>query len=175
MRTVRRNLPPRRARQWANTPMVTTTISTAGETGKAVIDLQAQLEVDLDYNLNNVTASAIRLNLYVRTQATVVVGDTMSGLWGVMWVNDDAIAVGATAVPSPAGDSADWMAHGTWAIAADTAGAVGFPATNPFPVLSDSQRKQRENHSSLVFVMEVVLLSDPVTIFLGGRVLFLLP
>ena len=154
--------------------MSTTTIAAATEAGKAIFDLQVNLEVDLGSNLNNVTASAIRLEMAIRTQATAAVGDTMSGCWGVAWIGNDAIAAGGASIPSPNNDHADWMAHGTWLVVAETT-SVRQMGNKTFPVVSDSQRKQRENHSTLLFVMEAVLLDDPITIFLGGRVLFLLP
>jgi len=54
--------------------------------------------------------------------------------------------------------------------------ALNAPRFSHFEINSDSMRKQRENHSSLRLIVSATLLtSTQVQIFVGGRVLFLLP
>ena len=106
---------PRRARQWGIV-QTSTTVSAASEAGKAVIDLQSGLELALDYNLNNVTASAIRLMLNVSFVTAGTLGEAARGAWGIMWASNQAIAAGASSLPNPTQDEADWMAHGAYAV-----------------------------------------------------------
>jgi len=169
----RRFAGPRRARQWAN---VSTSISVIGvtEAQKGVFDLQSALEVDLDYNLNNVTASAIRLNLSFRYVVGSTLGDLNRGSWGIRWCSNDAVAAGAASLPNPVNDSADWMAHGSFAIISESTSAH-VPRGGNVVVENNSMRKQGENNSSLCIIIATVSSAFTMQVDIGGRVLFLLP
>ncbi len=165
----------RRARQWAIMPQTSGSIIGVTEAQKIAFDLQANLEIDLGYNLNNVTASAIRLDLTFDFQNTAVVGDRARCAWGIGWIQDDALAIGGTSLPNPSNDSFDWMAHGVFSVIADVAAVNSRPRNGLQMIRNDSQRKQRENHSSLVLIVAGILIDDPISVIVGGRVLFILP
>jgi len=164
----------RRARQWAITSATGSLIAVT-DAAMIVFDLQSGLETDLGFNLNNVTASAIRLRISYNFQATAVVGDQVIGDWGIGWFQDDAIAAGAASLPRPENDSFDWMAHGHFHVVADVPAVKSRPRDGQEMILNDSMRKQRENHSTLAMIVSAQVLEDPLTVNLGGRVLFLLP
>ncbi len=173
-RSIVRTRSVRRARQWAIVRFTTSVIGTT-EAQKSVVDLQAALETDLGFNLNNVTASAIRLRLNYHFAAGSTVGDSVQFAWGIIWASDDAIAAGAASIQNPANDSADWMAHGGGFIVSEsTAQHVPRGGENHI-VINDSMRKQRENNSSLIIVHSAQTVQSTLQIHCVGRVLFLLP
>jgi len=163
----------RRARQWAIVRNTTSVIGTT-EAQKAVIDLQAALEVDLGFNLNNTTCSAIRLRLNYHFASGSTVGDSVQFAYGIMWASDDAIAAGAASLPNPADDSADWIAHGGGFIVSEST-AQHVPRGANQMLENDSMRKQRENNSSLVMITSAQTVQSTLQIHTVGRVLFLLP
>ncbi len=166
---------PRRARQWAVQPGSNGTVVAVTEAAKISFGLTAELETDLEFQLHNVTASAIRLAIGMVFQPATSIGDIAMMHFGVMWIQDDAAAAGVSSVPNPANDSADWMAHAAVTIVSEsTAGHA--PRFGNFLLSSDSMRKQRENHSSLRLIVSATTVpTEGVQVFVGGRVLFLLP
>jgi len=171
--TRRRFAGPRRARQWANVSTSFTVLGTT-EAQKGVFDLQSALEVDLDYNLNNVTASAIRLNISFRYVVGSTLGDLNRGAWGIRWCSNDAVAAGAASLPNPNNDSADWMAYGAFAIISESTSSH-VPRGGNQVIVNNSMRKQGENNSSLCIIVATVSSNFTMQVDLGGRVLFLLP
>ena len=172
MRTVRRQIPTRgvrRARQWAITSQNFTMSTTV-----VAIDLQTALETDLDANLHNVTVAAIRLTLGFQFATASTVGDRTNMFFGVIWVGNDALATGFAALPSPIDDSADWIMHGSRLLVSNSA-AIHAPRNGTMDFFGDAQRKQRENHSTLVLIGVASIAEHGVQIFVGGRVLFILP
>ena len=173
MRTVgRQNRSARRARQWSIQPGINATMTTAGTA--IAFDLQAALETDIGSNLNNVTASAIRLAIGCNFAAGATIGQRVMLHYGVTWVGNDALGIGELALPDPVDDSADWMAHGARLISAESA-LQHVPQGAQFELVSDSMRKQRENNSTLVLILSASLIQSNIQVFVGGRVLFLLP
>ena len=174
-RTIRRSFPARRARQWGITITNGTLGSPAAETSKVVFDLQAGLEIDLDYNLNNVTASAIRLDIVLSFLTASTIGtDSARGAYGVIWAGNDVIAAGNEFLPNPVDDSADWMAHGGFQIFSESI-VAHVPEGGHRIMENDSMRKQRENNSSLVFICSGAVVTHAVQVAVMGRTLFLLP
>jgi len=159
-------------RQWGIVNASAAVVSASHSTAIS-INLGAPLEAAIGSNLHNVTVSAMRFNINLLFQATAVVGDQVNLFWGVMWATKDAIAAGALSLPEPTTDHADWIAHGQMSVVADVAAVVSMPRFGKFYVHNDSMRKQRENASSLVFIAQGQVVQDPITILLGGRVLFL--
>ncbi len=174
MTTRIRSFAPRRPRQWG-LQNNNGSIVAATHAGNLAFDLQSKLETDLGANLHNVTVSAIRLDITLRFQATAVVGDTFNLHWGITWVSSSAAAAGGVALPDPSDDHADWIAHGQRLVVADVAAVISAPRRGLIEIRNDSMRKQKENDSSLLLICQASVVDDPVTIFLGGRVLFLLP
>ena len=165
---------PRRPRQWALAPTGIGSVIGTTEATKLFFDLQAALETDLAYNLNNVTASAIRLDISIIFQTGGTVGQLSVLHFGIGWFQDDAIAAGVASLPNPSNDSFDWMAHRKRAVVCETTGA-NLPRGGTFQIYNDSMRKQRENHSTLGMVVSATTLLQEVDISVGGRTLFLLP
>ena len=162
----------RRARQWAVIPGTNGTIAGITEATKLSFNLTSDLETSLGFNLHNVTASAIRLDLGLQFAASGTVGDRAMLHWGVIWITTDATA---TIMPNPATDAADWMAHGSRLIV-NEAMAINMPRGGQVELHSDSMRKQRENNSELNLVVSATVLTGTnVQVFLSGRVLFILP
>ncbi len=170
----RRSFAPRRARQWAITHATGSIVATT-EAGKLVVDLQAGLETDLGFNLNNVTASAIRMDIFANFQGTAVVGDVVFIALGIQWASDDAIAAGPASLANPSNDAADWLWHGAINVVADVAAVPSQPRDAHLVINNKSMRKQRENHQSLVLVAAATVLQDPIDLRISSRVLFLLP
>ncbi len=155
---------------------VNASIVTAGPTGMKFIDLMQLLRADLETNLFELTASAIRLNILYRDAAAQST-DTSTVAMGIGWVSDTAIAASGAALPDPATDHFDWMAHDIrmyQAVGGTDSEQVNEPGF--FTVKNDSMRKQRENHSTLGIVFNAHLIQgQSIQVFVGGRVLFLLP
>ena len=169
----RQNFPARRARQWGTTN-TSTTVSAATDAGKVVIDLQAGLEIDLAMNLHNVTASAIRISLTTSFLVGGTLGEAARLSWGIMWATDQAIAAGGAALPNPISDEADWMAHGGITVFVEQIHAH-IPRGGLTMISNDSMRKQRENNSTLVLLVQGAVIVHAVGIATVGRTLFLLP
>ena len=166
---------PRKDRLWgittANGSLIAATPATM-----IVFPLMSSLKTDVGYEMPGVTASAIRLNVtYRQTAAQLGIDDTIAA--GIGWVSDTAIASSGAALPDPSTDHFDWMFHDIRTISAVTvASADQVPANGNYTIRNDSMRKQRENHSALVMIFRCTLLqSTNIQIFVGGRVLFLLP
>ena len=167
---------PRMPRMWG-VAIANGTIAVATSAGKAVFNLQANLESDIGSTLHDATASAIRLNVNYRLQSATT-GDDNTVACGIGWVNERAIAAGATSVPSPIDDHFDWMFHDIRTLSAsrDVTDKDEQVLGSFMQIRNNSMRKQRENSSTLVAVFEAeVLESVALQIFLGGRVLFLNP
>ena len=159
----------RRARQWAITNSNFTLSST-----KVAIDLQAGLETDLAANLHNVTLAASRLTLQFDFAAGSTIGDRALGFYGIIWMSNDALTAGASAFPNPENDSADWIMHGSRLLVSEST-LQHQPRNAHMNFFTDSQRKQRENNSTLVLIGVASLSEHGVQVFVGGRVLFILP
>jgi len=174
-----RNLPrvrtPRKNRLWGITT-ANGTLAAATQAGAIAFDLQALLQTDLDINMYELTASAIRLNVSYR-QTSAMLGDDDTIACGIAWVGENALAVGGTSIPDPSTDHYDWMYHDIRTVTSVLASDGDSVAVNgAFTVKNDSMRKQRENHTNLVFIFRAILLqSASVQVFVGGRTLFLLP
>ena len=140
------------------------------------IPLMGELEADLGMELNNVTASAIRLNVTYRLTAAQSTDDTTVAM-GIIWATDRAIAAGGVALPDPSADHADWMFHDIRTLVGESGiDQDSMPRNGFLEIRNNSMRKQRENGSSLVALFRVTLLqATSVQIFVGGRTLFLLP
>ena len=140
------------------------------------VDLMALVRADLGTNLYELTASAIRLNVMYRTTASQST-DTETMAVGIGWVSDTAIASGGAALPDPSTDYFDWMAHDIRSFQSEgTSDLEQSPRGANFTIKNDSMRKQRENHSTLVMVCRGILVQGGgIQVFVGGRVLFLLP
>ena len=173
-RSITRLRGPRRARQWGITSATTSLISTA-EAARVRINLSTSLETDLGVRLNNVTASALRLQITATFQATAIVGDQAAFMYGVGWFTDNASSVGPTVLPDPVADNWDWMAHGGVSLVADVAAVISMPRFGSFLLENDSMRKQRENNSGLSILFSGITIDDPITIRVQGRTLFILP
>ena len=174
-RSIVRPRTPRRARQWALTA-ANGTIAAATSAGKLVVDLGQGLEDEISANLNNVTASALRYNISYR-QTTSQAGDDDTIAMGVAWVSANAITAGSASIPNPASDNWDWMFHDIRTITNHGGSDSDFSFQNAqWSISNNSMRKQRENNSALIMVFQAVLLqSVTVQVFVGGRVLLLLP
>jgi len=170
---VRFNRTARRARQWGTQVAVVSVIGTT-EAQKALIDLQAPLETDLGFSLNNVTASAMRYDLIFSFASGSTVGDAVRGAWGIAWLQNDAIAAGAASVPNPINDSFDWMAFGGFAFFSESTGQH-TPRGGLHLIDNNSMRKQRENHSTLTMVIAAAIAVNAFNVSIMGRTLFLLP
>ena len=166
---------PRKERQW-QVIAASGSLLSATEANKLVIPLSGPAETALGIIANNWTASALRLKMSVERVASGNASDTARLLWGVIWAGNDAIAAGSASLPNPVNDNADWYAHGcyTWH-ASGTGARNGDDANTQVEVFTDSMRKQRENNSSLIFIISTSFQDVAVQINLGGRVLFLLP
>ncbi len=166
---------PRKERMWG---IVDANGSLIAATAAAMIfvDAMTLLRADVGYDLPGVTASAIRLNIGYR-KTTAAIGDDDTVAMGIGWVSDTAIAAGGAALPDPSTDHFDWMAHDIRTVTASTGSDADQMNTEGFyTVKNDSMRKQRENHSTLGLVFRCTLLqSVSIQVFVGGRVLFLLP
>ena len=140
------------------------------------IPLMGELETDLGMELNNVTASAIRLNVTYRLTTAQSTDDTTVAM-GILWATDRAIAAGGVALPDPSADHADWMFHDVRTLVGESGTDQDSMPRNGFlEIRNNSMRKQRENASSLVALFRVTLLqATSLQIFVGGRTLFLLP
>ncbi len=165
---------PRRARQWALQTGQNGSLIAATHAGAISIDLFTSIEAELGMTLNNVTLSAICLDVAFQFFTASSVGDRTMIHWGVTWVTQDAFAAGAESMPEPNADNADWMAHGSVLLCSEST-AIHIPSGGHQEVHSDSMRKQRENNSLPVIIFQASLLEHSVQIFLGGRVLYLLP
>ncbi len=165
---------PRRARQWALQTGQNGTVAAASHAGAIAIDLFTSIEAELGMTLNNVTLSAIRLAVGCQFFDASTVGDRVMLHWGVTWVTQDAFDAGAVSMPEPNADNADWMAHGAVLLVSEATG-IHMPRGGQFLVTSDSMRKQRENNSLPVIIFQASLSEHSIQIFLGGRVLYLLP
>ncbi len=175
--TMRRALPavraPRRSRQWGITH-ANGAIVTATDAGSLLIDLGAGLVSDLGADLVNATVSAIRLQFDLNFQATAVVGDRSVGAWGIIVITQSAFDAGVASIPDPTFEDGDWMAHGTWNVAADVAGAISRPRDGQIVLKNDSMRKMRQANKVLALKFRPTLIDDPISIFVSGRVLFIL-
>ncbi len=164
---------PRRNRQWGITH-ANGAIVTATDAGSLIVDLGAALKTFLGGNLANVTVSAIRLKISLNFQATAVVGDRAVAGWGIIVASQQAFDAGAASLPDPVADDADWMAHGSFNVTSDVAAAISRPRDGEFEIRNDSMRKMREANKALVLKFRPSLIDDPISIFISGRVLFLL-
>ncbi len=174
MRTVQRVVrAPRRNRQWGITH-VNGSIVVATDAGSMIVDLGSALETFLGNRLANVTVSAIRIQIQFDFQATAVVGDRVAGAWGITVVSNAAFETGAAAISDPTGDDADWMAYGAWSLIADAAAVISRPRDGTIVIKNDSMRKMREANRALVLKLRPSQIDDPISIFVAGRVLFLL-
>ncbi len=171
----RRNFAPRKERIWGLTS-ANGTIAAATAAGMIFVDLMQLLRADLGTNLYELTASAIRLQVMYRLTAGAST-DTDTVAMGIGWVSDTAIAAGGAALPDPSTDHFDWMAHDIRSFQSEGASdSEQSPRNAAFAVVNDSMRKQRENHSTLGCVFRGILVQGGGTqVFVGGRVLFLLP
>ncbi len=159
----------RRARQWS---VINVNASLAGA-ATVLVNLTTALEAALSINANNWTASALRLKLVVVRTASGNAADFNRLMWGVGWFNNDAVVAGAASLPDPSADNADWYAHGAYAWHASGTGAQNQDQANTqTPVESDSMRKQRENNSSLMLIINSVEGDTTVQVFIRGSVLF---
>ncbi len=174
-RSIIRTRTPRKNRMWGITNQNGTIIA-ATHAALLVIELQSLLQVDVDVNFFDLTASAIRLNISYR-QTTAKLGDDDTVAMGIAWVSESALAVGGVAIPDPSTDHFDWMFHDIRTVTSELAADGDSVARNgAWTIRNDSMRKQRENHSNLVAVFRATLLqSVSVQVFVGGRVLFLMP
>ena len=136
----------RRARQWTIVNQNVTLSSTI-----SIIDISGLLEAALGFNLHDATVSALRLTLDMRFAAGSVVGDNVFAFFGVMWASNAAIAAGAASMADPSSDPADWIMHGSRLLVSDSA-LEHQPRNGHMDFFGDSQRKQRENNSSLVLL-----------------------
>ncbi len=152
------------------------TLAANTQAAMVAVDLMQRLESDLELKLYELTASAIRLNITYRS-TTGMLGDDDTIAMGIAWISDTAFAAGGAALPDPSTDHFDWMFHDIRTITSELAAdGDSVPRQGFFTVVNDSMRKQRENHSQLVAVFRAPLLqSTSIQVFVGGRVLFLLP
>ena len=164
---------PRRPRQWGifTGNGVVTSVT---EANSLLVDLSAPIETSLGQNMANWTISAIRLLVSVQFQATAVVGDRATLSWGIILVSNTAFADGPSAVPNPANTDADWMAYGAVNVVSDVAAVISRPRDGQFLISNDSMRKVRENSATLAMVFRGTLIDDPISVFIAGRVLYLL-
>ena len=171
MRTVTRQIirSARRARQWTIINQ-NTTLNSMG----SIVDLSSALETSLGSNLHNSTVSALRLTFDFHFADASTIGDRVLAYFGVMWATNDAIAAGVASLPDPIVDSADWIMHGTRLLVSGST-ALHQPRNAHMDFFGDSQRKQRENNSSLVLIAKNQVSDHGVQLFIGGRVLFILP
>jgi len=167
---------PRRSRQWGITNSNGSLVA-ATHAAQINLDLTASLEVALGFDLHNVTASAIRLNINYRL-TTSSTGDENTVACGVGWVSNRARDAGGVALPDPSVDNFDWMFHDIRTLSSSR-DVVDIDEQVPGSMLvirNDSMRKQHENASSLLIIFRASLLqSVAIQVFIGGRVLFLLP
>ena len=175
MTMVRRQIarPPRRPRQWGIFQN-SLAIAAAAQASNAVADLGAPLETALGYNLNNVTVSAIRLRMDFGYTVGSSIGDLTRLSYGILWVNNDAVTIGPTAMPDPGLDDADWIAHGGASFISDSV-VAHRPRFSSVFINNNSMRKQRENFSSLMLIISIASFSFNVGVHITGRTLFLLP
>jgi len=166
---------PRKERQW-QVIAASGSLLSATEANKLVIPLSNPAETALGIISNNWTASALRLIMSVDRTGSGNAADVARLMWGVTWAGNDAIAAGSASLPNPVNDNADWYAHGAYAWHASGTGARNSDDANAqVEVFSDSMRKQRENNTSLIFIISSSFQDVAVQINLAGRVLFLLP
>ena len=134
---------PRRARQWAIAPVAGGTIVAATHAGMLTVPLMSELETDLGMELNNVTASAIRLNVTYRLATAMSTDDTTVAM-GILWATNRAIAAGGVALPDPSQDHADWMFHDIRTLVGESGTDQDSHPRNGFlEIRNNSMRKQR--------------------------------
>ena len=172
-----RNVPrirsPRRNRQWG---IVSSNgaIVAATQAGNFILNMSAGVEASLGNTIAGMTISAIRLQLHMNFQATAVVGDRVACQWGIILASIDAVGQGASALPDPTEDDADWMAHGSFMVVADVAAVISRPRDGVVTIDNNSMRKVRENNMRLELIVRATTLEDPISIFVSGRILYLL-
>ncbi len=166
---------PRKERNWGITNS-NQNLAAATAAGMVQFDLQGLIRTDLGFQMPGVTASAIRLNVsYLQIGAQSTDEDIVA--CGIAFVSDTAVASGGADLPDPSIDHYDWMFHDIRMLSATPLTDLDSIARNGFfQIKNDSMRKQCENHSSLMMVFRATQLqSTSIQIFVGGRVLFLLP
>jgi len=140
-------------------------------------NLGQNLETDIDSNLHDATASAIRLNINYRLTDSIT-GEDATICAGIAWISENAAGVGGTSLPDPSSDHHDWMWHDIRTLSAsrDVAGIDEQVPGSHITIVNNSMRKQRENNSRLSLIFRATLLQPTsVQVFVGGRVLFLNP
>jgi len=177
-RAIARIIPraPRRARQWAQVNFNTSLVA-ATHAAMSAFNLLGALEVDLGYEMHNVTISALNYNINYRLTGSTT-GEDTSVTCAIILVGADAFSVGGVSLPDPAEDHADWMFwdERTLSASRDVAGVDESVRGSFLQIRNRSMRKMRENHQVLALLFRSNLLqTDALQIFVGGRALVLLP
>ena len=150
---------PRRARQWAITNANVSLIGTA-EAFRVGVDLLAGLELELDMQLHNLTASAIRLNVTYRMSGAQQTDEDVVAM-GIAWIPQGAIALGGASLPDPVTAHYDWMFHDIRMLKGEGAADQDTTPRNGFvEIRNNSMRKQRENHSTLALIFQLDLMQS---------------
>jgi len=120
--------------------------------------------------LGDYTVRRIRGELGFVSQSALDSHSMASVWWGVTVVSNDALAVGATALPNPRVDSADWMLHGVAYV--EENGIEGSTRGRMPNLETKSMRKVNENNQSVVLVIDLdASVAADVNVYAAGRIL----
>ena len=113
-----------------------------------------------------------RLNLFVVSDQLAAIEQQM-GAFGAVIVNNDAFAVGVTAVPGPISDiSADWFVYQPFANQFTFIDATGFQSMSAGEYVVDSKAKRiLEPDESVAVVIETQSDSEGLSVMYQGRIL----
>ena len=102
------------------------------------------------------TLRRLHMTLIAQSQAASESSSQDHYTWGVYVAGNDALAAGATSLPDPESDAADWLAFGfVWASLESTGFSTGIHPIERAVVDNRSMRKVNENNQSLVLVVHV--------------------
>ena len=141
------------------------------EAAKLAFELDLGLETDLDTQIHNATVGAGRINLDFHFATAGTIGERAMLHYGVIIIPVD---MAVTNMPNPMVDHSDWIMHGSQLLVNETI-LINKPRGGRVELHWDSMRKMRENHTKVVCIISASLLEHTVQVFIGGRVLFLLP
>ena len=175
----RGHFPARRRRQWA-LQRLQTNLTPAGGGGKDAVDLLAQYRTRMGIShTQGMTVAAIRGALYPQFAAAPAVLDAQEVFVGITVVSQDAFASGASALPDPATDDADWVWHNWMYVPASSTSIVSAAWEGlRLDIHNKSMRKMEQANKTLVIVATNLNISgNDVTINVLGytRTLLLLP
>ena len=113
----------------------------------------------------NAPGTIVRIRGHVSVQMDVgAADDSIACAVGIIVVNDDALAIGATAIPSPSDDlDADWIWHGWFALRAmqtSNEGLAGGAAASR-EIDSKAMRRVKQNDNLAVMFDNNVLTGSP--------------